>query len=73
MKSKIKASSRRIIDPTPLEIERARDIISASWSKKERWRRAGKKPVFTVPFVRGVKERDSPGNIDNDGPSGESE
>jgi hypothetical protein len=40
------------IDPTPREIRQRSAEVQSSWSRRERWKRAGKPPRVTVTRVR---------------------
>ena len=39
-------------DPTPLEIRDRCRQVQRKWSRRERWKRAGKPPRLTCPVVR---------------------
>ena len=39
------------IDPTPLEIRDRCRQVQRKWSRRERWKRAGKPPRLTVQVV----------------------
>lgn len=41
-----------VIDPTPLEIRQRSAEVQTAWSRRERWKRAGKPPRVTVTRVR---------------------